>query len=384
MAYSRSYSGYRYRYRYGTRSSRRWNTGNRKRATGNARAARQQRDAATVTISRIATVPVVIAQGARSAAVPINHWNQLRLSTYFGNYSPMYDQMKIDKIRMKITGNQAGTAQTSNISPAVVLAFDRNGLSEGQQVATATISTYSSSQLKQWSTGNSFVMYQTIYPSTIMEKGQYVPTDSLLDPEETGGDASTNPASDLADPTLPFKPISLLGVDIGSNVATAQTFAFTVEYEYTVTFRGMRKPSLSYSDIDYDTVNIYSSTGGSTEYSLYHSYKFSELNYYPGGTVTYPANSLSIFFTPTSVSFDGDDVILCTIRKQGSESSTVTQNAGYYILTTPSTQGLSLVAAFGHGSDMFVYSSPAPAAQLSVNQYFFDAEDIPLDFNRTN
>ena len=109
----------------------------RRKANRESWAARQQKDAATVTISRIATVPVVIANGYQSAAVSINHWDSLRLSSYFNNYAPMYDQMKLDKIRMKVTGNQAGTAQTSNLSPAVVLAFDRNGLSPSQEVSTA-------------------------------------------------------------------------------------------------------------------------------------------------------------------------------------------------------------------------------------------------------
>lgn len=245
MAFGRSYSSWRYRSRYGTRSTRRWNSGARKRAWGNARAARQQRDAATVTISRIATQQVVLASGTNDAAVEINHWNSLRLSTYFSNYAPMYDQMKIDKIRVKLTGNQAGSAMTSNISPAVVLAFDRNGLSLGQTLSSSTVSTYSSAQLKQWSTGNAFVMYQTIYPSTIMEKGQYIPTESLQDPSEE--DVSTNPCYSLSDPTMPFKPVTLLAVDMGSTMTSDQTFAFTIEYEYTVTFRGMRKPSLSSS-----------------------------------------------------------------------------------------------------------------------------------------
>lgn len=237
----------------------------RRKANRESWAARQQKDAATVTISRIATVPVVISNGYQSAAVAINHWDSLRLSTYFNNYAPMYDQMKIDKIRMKVTGNQAGTAQTSNLSPAVVLAFDRNGLSPSQEVSTATISTYSSAQLKQWSTGNAFVMYQTFYPSTIMEKGQYIPTDSLLDPSLTANQVSQNPAYNLSDPTLPFKPVSMLGVDLGISAPSNQTFAFTVEFEYTVTFRGMRKPSLSY-DIDFYSLRVYKLVGQGTEY----------------------------------------------------------------------------------------------------------------------
>lgn len=257
-----------------------------------------------MTISRIATVPVIISNGNNSSAVPINHWNQLRLSTYFDNYAPMYDQMKINKIRMKVTGNQSGTAQTANLSPAVVLAFDRNGLSPNQTVNTGTISTYSSAQLKQWSTGNAFVMYQTIYPSTIMEKGQYVPTDSLLDPETTEGQVSTNPSYNLADPTLPFKPISMLGVDLGITAASDQTFAFTVEYEYTVTFRGMRKPSLSSSMRLVPLNDVINSNGTySVSPGLYNAEGFSNVNL----TIAVPYqpadksfNIISLYYSNTS------------------------------------------------------------------------------------
>lgn len=221
----------------------------RRRANGNARAARAQRDSTTVVINRIASFPIVVASNGTllsNGSTVINHWNQLRLSQFFPNYSPMYDQMKLDKVRVKITGSQAGTAMTSTISPAVVAAFDRNGLSPGQDTTSGAISTYSSAQLKQWSTGNAFSMYQTIYPSTIMEKGQYIPTESLQDPDTVQD--TTNPCVNEADPTLPFKPLTLLAVDMGGVSSTAaQTFSFTIELEYTVTFRGMRKPTLSYS-----------------------------------------------------------------------------------------------------------------------------------------
>nr|WDW25905.1 MAG: putative capsid protein [Canine stool-associated circular virus] len=286
-------AGYRFRSRrayrrYGWYSKSR---SSRRRAIGNARAGRQQRDAATVTISRIASVAISIpAAGQTPNTAPpgygtipdvywnvatINHWNQLRQSTYFNNYAPMYDQMKIDKIRMKVTGSQSGTSITSNISPAVVLAFDRNGLDESQiasgtnyPLTTATVSTYSSAQMKQWSTGNAFTMYQTIYPSTIMEKGQYVPTNSLEAPStEVEG---TNPCALLSDATLPFKPTSLLGVTLGgTNLDAVQTFSFTIEYEYTVTFRGMRKPSLAYSD-DFSPLSVNVTDSDVTNGELYY------------------------------------------------------------------------------------------------------------------
>lgn len=227
----------------------------RRKANAEARAARQQRDSTTVTLNRIASFPVEIGIGAQSNGVAIAHWNELRVSTYFNNYAPMYDQMKIDKIKVKVIGSQAAASQTNSISPAVVMAFDRNGLNVGQNLNPAAISTYSSSQMKNWSLGNAFTMYQTIYPSTIMEKGQYIPTESLVNP--TDDDSSSNPCTPISDPSLPFKPVTLIGVNTGINQTAVQTYVFTMEFEYTVTFRGMRKPSLAYLLSDADVpINI--------------------------------------------------------------------------------------------------------------------------------
>lgn len=246
MAYTRGGSwrfGRRYRNPYWSRSR-----SSRRRATGNARAARHQRDAATVTISKITPVLIQIPVGETNAYYVMNHWDQLRQSEFFPHYSPMYDQMKIDKVRLKLTGSVAGTAQTANTSPSVVIAFDRNGLDSAQVLSSGHISTYSSAQLKQWSSGNAFTMYQTIYPSTIMEKGQYIPTQSLTDPSLAVD--SSNPCNDLTDPTLPFKPLTLIAVDLGMTNSAIQSFGFTIELEYTVTFRGMRKPTLGSSSSD--------------------------------------------------------------------------------------------------------------------------------------
>lgn len=249
MAFSTYRRGW-FGYRRGTRSTRRWNRGTRRRVIGNSRSARQQRDAATVTISRFTTLSVSVPTGAAGGTAFIQHWDSLRNSTYFSNYSGMYDQIKIDKIRVKLNGTNAG-ATTDAVSPTVVIAFDRNGLDSSQVEADGTtlttgvngIATYSSAQTKQWSNGNSFVMYQTIYPSTIMEKGQYIPTDSL-----TTTTSTNNPAYVISDSTMPFKPVTLVGVSTNGITTLANaTYIFSAEIEYTVTFRGMRKPSLSSS-----------------------------------------------------------------------------------------------------------------------------------------
>lgn len=246
-----------------------------RRATRNARSASQQRDSTTVTINRVATFMVTVPKGKPSGALYISHWDQLRNSQFFSNYSGMYDQMKLDKSKMKITGSSINVVSgTVFASPSIVLAVDRNGLSPQQFVNLPDdsnpqymlnpdiVSTYSSSALRQWSSGNAFVMYQTVYPSTISEKGQYLPTNSLAEPQPAS-DAlpqdfpngeipefpppvvQGNPCSVWQSTSVPYKPVSLLAVRLPGDSTTGNDgfFWFTIEFEFTVTFRGMRKPA---------------------------------------------------------------------------------------------------------------------------------------------
>ena len=135
--FSRGYSYRRYRNARsnGTYSSRRSSI--RSRSTGNTRAARAQRDSATVVINRIAPFNVYIygdyyeaagLGGTAVGAIAISHWDELRKSQFFPNYSSMYDQMRLDKTRIKITGSSAVSGESPYDSPSIILAFDRNGL----------------------------------------------------------------------------------------------------------------------------------------------------------------------------------------------------------------------------------------------------------------
>ena len=372
-----------------------------------------------MTISRIASIPLVIAQGTNSQATAINLWNQLRLSTYYNNYAPMYDQMKIDKVRLKITGNQSGSV-TANLAPAVVLAFDRNGLNEGQQVSVSAISTYSSAQLKQWSTGNAFAMYQTIYPSTIMEKGQYIPTASLESPSDNT--ESSNPCVNTSDSTLPFKPITLIGVDLGlAATGGAQTFAFTVEYEFTVTFRGMRKPSLSSSsvlvpleveidsndtyiydpqdydadgfssvtittnvpssstDIKLDRVTFYQSSGSSVYDIVGPSILFSSLTLTTAITrPTIPAGGFLLRVFQTSAIFGGTVYQLDLYRyRSGGNDVTVTIPANYYYAVFAPDDILPTVyATLASGSDSINLLGTFPRTADSSATQLVQADDL--------
>lgn len=258
-------SRFRYYHRYGAASSyTRKSTSIKRSSSGNTRAARQQRDAASVTINHVSPFTVVIKKPEsvgsvtefNSGGIAISLWEMLRTSQFYNNYQPMFDQVRIEKCRVKVTGSAATTGLTGFSSPTVTMAFDRNGLDNSQVIdsepndqgacellSPSLISTYSSSQIKQWSSGNSFVMYQTIMPSTVVEKGQYLPTGSLLEVTENNSSVSSNPCNIFTDSAIPFKPVCLLTVT-SPFIAAEQdmSFSFTIEFEFVVTFRGMRKP----------------------------------------------------------------------------------------------------------------------------------------------
>lgn len=278
---SKRYTGYRRR-RYSS-----YRPTSIKRAIGNSIAAYQQRDSSTVVINRITTASITVPNGASNAGYYFSLWNELIKSQFYPNYSSMYDQMKMISALIKVTGFAAASATTINISPQVVTAFDRNGIDnvvtstggEGEQPAVTTytpqdinydlISTYSSAQLRSWSLGNSFVTSRRISPSTLAEKSMYVSTvqPSALQLGTTDGAASAganNLCNPFQDQSYPYKPIFFIGVDQGvSNAsATSTTYTFKVEMEFSVVFRGMRKPSSVYSEGEGATGII---PGGSTE-----------------------------------------------------------------------------------------------------------------------
>lgn len=255
----------RYR-RYQSRRGRRYRRSGYRRANGNMRAARQQRDVASVTVNKIASIAMTLVTDpvnqttiANTAALPI--WNQLRESEYFNNYAGMFDQVRVNKVRVKVTGQNTSN---SAVSPTVCLAFDRNGLdfSATKIPDFQRLSTYSSANIRQWSTGNAFIMYQTIYPTTMGEKSQYIPTASLLnspasDPASNSSFILGNvdfPVSDgslilspTASPSIPFKPIAFIGAMMNNVASSSPTYSlsFMVEFEFSLVFRGMRKPNIA-------------------------------------------------------------------------------------------------------------------------------------------
>lgn len=224
------YGRRRYRYsRYPRRSYRRtYSTLSRsqRRASGNQRAARQQRDKSEVSLSiptrlecfnASLTIPnpadqehPVIVNGGVTA---LNIWDLLRKSEFYQSYANMYDQVKIEKVTVRLTpyqfpvfAGQLGQINNYYNGYTVVTAWDRTGLSE-EQIALVNVTpitnrnltigsrdnndgiyvnipakdaaTYSSAFTRNVNPNSNTTITRTIYPSSMQEKSQYINTSDL-------------------------------------------------------------------------------------------------------------------------------------------------------------------------------------------------------------
>lgn len=184
-----------------------------RRAVGNYRAAQQQKDITSVNLNIVTKADAsVMNKEINNEVKPVgvfalNIWDLLRRSEFYQSYANMYDQVKIDKIRLKLTPvNWTFNTQNTNAFKAitVVTAWDRTGLSDEQYEIQATaidpdyglfglqgntdglyikmnneIGTYSSAQTRNLNPGSSLSIIRNLYPSNIQEKAFYVNTADL-------------------------------------------------------------------------------------------------------------------------------------------------------------------------------------------------------------
>lgn len=220
MAYygrRRNYSwGRRYYRGFGRRN---WYYSSRAKrsAYGNQRAANQQKDVSNVVLNvshkcSCAYVNKTIGNENFNCGVyALNIWDLLRKSSFYQSYASMYDQVKINRIKVKlspISWTYTGGANSQQ-AVTVVTAWDRSGLAAEQIKLVKTglditgedaavigkandtnglyvtmnedISSYSSAMTKNLNPNSSASINRFLYPSSIAEKGYYVNT-SDMDP----------------------------------------------------------------------------------------------------------------------------------------------------------------------------------------------------------
>ena len=229
-----NYYGRNRRYRTYSRASRTYRRSSRfgssaqRRAAGNYRAALQQRDSTQVNLSIPTQLTAFSAVddttvhnyflGTTSGATSVtwsfngvgvlNIWDLIRKSTFYQSYAAMYDQVKLDRIRVKLTPAAFLAPSGANYSAyTVVTAWDRTGLSEEQLTWNTNtwgqengpgdskiggagveqyglyctmnaddVSTYSSAVTKPVTSGSNASIVRTLYPRTTAEKSYYCNT----------------------------------------------------------------------------------------------------------------------------------------------------------------------------------------------------------------
>lgn len=167
-------------YYYGRNRGNRWNRGGRyygnrryrsttrSKAWGNMRAAKQQADQSTFTINIPSTISafcrsseLVPGTGQKSlGCFALSIFDQLRKSEFFNNYANMYDEFKIDKVKVKLlpTSWTNLTKESLYRNLTVYTAWDRSGLNETQYEILAGRDFRTANNLPGWSGSNVWVI----------------------------------------------------------------------------------------------------------------------------------------------------------------------------------------------------------------------------------
>ena len=214
---------------YGNRRRRYYGSSTSRKAWGNMKAAKQQADQSTFTINIPSTLdaanyptanPLDPNTTVNYGVYPLSIFEQLRKSEFYQSYASMYDEFKIDRIKVKLLPTEfiytASTVGGQNYNKyrnvTVYTAWDRTGLSKDQLVLLAAnltedsekignysvngstitddgdglyciigndITTYSSSESRVINPGTNTTIVRWLNPKTIDEKGQWVSTGLL-------------------------------------------------------------------------------------------------------------------------------------------------------------------------------------------------------------
>lgn len=207
----------RNRYGYGRRTYYFRRNSTRSKSWGNMKAAKQQADQSTFTINIPSTLGCFLhpdqlganGQVITKGVYAMNIYDQLRKSDFFNSYASMYDEFKIDRVKVKLLPTEftytasSGTAGGyRNIT--VYTAWDRTGLNKDQValytrsvtkestvIGTADdidglyvtvgkdITTYSSAESRVINPGTNTSIVRWLNPKTMQEKSQWIGTGQL-------------------------------------------------------------------------------------------------------------------------------------------------------------------------------------------------------------
>lgn len=217
------------------RGGRRYGSSLRRRSRGNIRAAFQQNDSSTMTMRISSVIEMSFQPNSQANGNIENAYHVLANSPMFQAISQLYDQVKVDAVRVKLAQSYAnGTYQNIQNPATIVTYWDRNGVDGIPTIDQA--GTYSSAIKTTALVGGTFKQTRYIYASTMQEKSFFVPVSRV----DTMGQAANAGATE----TVPWKPT--FGITFRSNVQNGDANAvvvarFQLEWAIVCTFRGMRQ-----------------------------------------------------------------------------------------------------------------------------------------------
>lgn len=192
-----------------------------RKGTGQMRAAKQQADQAKVVLNVPSTISCfnkklpVNGVDRECGTYVMNIYDLLRKSEFYQSYASMYDEFKIDNIKVKLipVAYNVGDSDSKYSSLTVYTAWDRTGLSQeqiyiyGNEVGTnadyigygpanadtdhpadsdgvypiigSNITTYSSAESRQVTPGTNTTITRWLKPKTITEKAQWISTSCI-------------------------------------------------------------------------------------------------------------------------------------------------------------------------------------------------------------
>lgn len=221
----------------------------KRRAFGNFASAMQQRDATNIVVNAQEEVTLIVPKDAQEATVVRNINSLMTTAPMFMNYATMYDQYKLNAVRVGIEMTYIGNDLLNSATfPSICTAWDRNGIKPrvvqvGEQNTPGfvlpiydTVSSYSSANEKTLYYGSRWGVVRQLDASSMMEKSVYVGT--------------VNTKDILSNDNLysAWNPILLMSLKCPRTVSVNSSVIFQLHYQFDITLRGLRKVVINNAD----------------------------------------------------------------------------------------------------------------------------------------
>lgn len=216
----------------------------KRRAFGNFASAMQQRDATNIIVNANEEVRLIVPANGQEATVVRNINSIMTTAPMFMNYATMYDQYKLNAVRVGIEMTYIGNDLLNSATfPSICTAWDRNGIKPRVVKVEETpgfllpvydtVSSYSSANEKTLYYGSRWGVVRQLDASSMMEKSVYLGT--------------VNTKDVLSNDNLynAWNPILLIALKSPRTVQVDSSVIFQIHYQFDVTLRGLRKVVIS-------------------------------------------------------------------------------------------------------------------------------------------